>query len=45
MLPAPSLSRADSYDVLANLRLVDSAVVVPLLTDTLERSALPGARL
>ncbi|HJP32796.1 MAG: hypothetical protein QF689_00700 [Candidatus Latescibacteria bacterium] len=45
-LPAPVLTRADSYNVLANIRLLDRSLnAVPLLTDTLHRAALPGTEL
>ena len=45
-LPSPVLTRADSYNVLANIRLLDRTLkAVPLLTDSLDRAILPGTQL
>jgi hypothetical protein len=46
ILPSPVLTQADSYNVLANIRLIDHTLqAVPLLTDTLDRAVLPGTQL
>tara|TARA_B100000809_G_scaffold239467_1_gene261039 strand:+ start:416 stop:688 length:273 start_codon:yes stop_codon:yes gene_type:complete len=45
-LPTPALTRADSYNVLANIRLLNHSLnAIPLLTDSLHRAALPGTQL
>jgi hypothetical protein len=45
-LPAPVLTQADSYNVLANIRLLDGALqTAPLLTDSLDRAVFPGTQL
>ena len=45
-LPSPVLTQADSYNVMANIRLLDRTLqAVPLLTDSLDRALLPGTQL